>query len=308
MTQAETQLAGYFARYEPARATLGKAVRARLRARLPGFTEVVYLYERQGSLVIAYSPTGHGYEAPCSLSVEAEGVKLYFGQGALLSKADPGKLLQGRGKTVRYVTLADAEELDGPAIEALMVAALALVKVRPDPHAKGAVTFRVEAQRARARRAAAGRSRKPPYCYCSLSVEAEVVKLYFGQGALLSKADPGKLLQGRGKTVRYVTLADAEALMVAALALVKGAATFRVAVRRRRKNLYFGGTGAPARTGLPRQSRGSCAASVLLLATPRPRRDGRGRRRTRPRTRRPAAWSRSRGPRRRCRPSPDRRR
>ena len=154
MTQAETQLAGYFARYEPARATLGKAVRARLRARLPGFTEVVYLYERQGSLVIAYSPTGHGYEAPCSLSVEAEGVKLYFGQGALLSKADPGKLLQGRGKTVRYVTLADAEELDGPAIEALMVAALALVKVRPDPQAKGAVTFRVEAQR--------GRSRKRP--------------------------------------------------------------------------------------------------------------------------------------------------
>jgi len=53
MTNAETQLAGYFAKYEPAMAKLGKALRAKLRARLPGLTEIVYMYENQNALIAA---------------------------------------------------------------------------------------------------------------------------------------------------------------------------------------------------------------------------------------------------------------
>jgi len=43
MMNAETQLAGYFAKVEPAMAKLGKALRAKLRARLPGLFEIVYM-------------------------------------------------------------------------------------------------------------------------------------------------------------------------------------------------------------------------------------------------------------------------
>jgi hypothetical protein len=100
MTHAETQLASYFAKYEPAMVKLGKALRAKLRARLPGLFEIVYVYESQNALVIAYSPTERGYESVCSISVYPGLVKLGFGRGAELSKSDPSKLLQGQGKTV----------------------------------------------------------------------------------------------------------------------------------------------------------------------------------------------------------------
>jgi hypothetical protein len=154
MTNAETQLASYFAKYEPAMVKLGKALRAKLRARLPGLFEVVYVYESQNSLVIAYSPTEHGYDALCSIALYPRCVNLYFGQGALLSKSDPNKLLQGCGKTVRYVVLNAVEDFDRPEIEVLMAAALKLAKLRLDASAKGSVIIKAEAQKERARRAA----------------------------------------------------------------------------------------------------------------------------------------------------------
>jgi hypothetical protein len=150
---AEKQLASYFAEYEPAIVKLGKALRAKLRARLPGLFEIVYVYEKQDSLVISYSPTESGYEGLCSLALYPDRVHLYFGQGAQLSKADPNQLLQGRGKTVRFVVLDSAADLDRAEIEALMAAALKLAKVRPDASAKGSVIIKAEAQKERARRA-----------------------------------------------------------------------------------------------------------------------------------------------------------
>jgi len=152
-TDAETQLASYFARYEPPIVKLGKALRAKLRARLPGLCEVVYVYESQDALVIAYSPTGRGYDAPCSIGLYPREVKLFFGQGARLSKADPDKRLQGRGKTVRHVVLGTVADFERAEIQALMAAALKLAKVRLDASAKGSVIIKAEAQKQRARRA-----------------------------------------------------------------------------------------------------------------------------------------------------------
>ncbi len=152
MTNAETQLASYFAKYEPAIARFGRAVRAKLRARLPGLFEVVYVYANQDALVIAYSPTEKGYEAPCSLALYPHEVKLFFANGPLLSKSDPQKLLQGRGKTVRYVVLDTIADFDRAEIEVLMAAALKLAKLRPSASAKGAVVIRAEAQKRRGSR------------------------------------------------------------------------------------------------------------------------------------------------------------
>ena len=154
MKNAETQLAGYFAKYDSKMAKLGKALRAKLRERLPGLFEVVYVYENQNALVIAYSPTENGYDGLCSLGLYPSGAKLFFAQGASLSKADPNKLLQGRA-TVRHVVLNTVADFDRAEIEVLMVAALKLAKLRLDPGAKGSVIIRAEAQKKRARRAPA---------------------------------------------------------------------------------------------------------------------------------------------------------
>jgi len=151
VTNAETQLASYFAKYEPSMAALGKALRAKLRHRLPGLFEIVYVYENQNALVISYSPTVNGYEGLCSLALYPREVKLYFTQGELLSKSDPDKLLQGRAK-VRYVVLNAVADFERGEIEVLMAAALKLAKVRLDPSATGSVIIRAESQKQRARR------------------------------------------------------------------------------------------------------------------------------------------------------------
>ena len=153
MTNAETQLESYFAKYAPVMAKLGKALRARLRARLPGLFEIVYVYENQDSLVISYSPTEHGYEGLCSIALYPNRVHLYFAQGALLSKSDPNKLLQGRGKTVRHVVLNAVSDFDRAEIEVLMAAAVNLAKLSLDAGAKSSVIIKAEEQKQRARRA-----------------------------------------------------------------------------------------------------------------------------------------------------------
>jgi len=153
VTDAETQIAGFFAKYAPVIAKLGKALRAKLRARLPGLFEVVYLYEGQSSLVISYSPTGRGYDAVCSLALYPEQVKLFFARGTQLSKSDAGKRLQGSAKLVRYVPIKAAADLDSAEIEALMVAALGLAKLRLVAGAKGSVIIKADEQKKRAVRA-----------------------------------------------------------------------------------------------------------------------------------------------------------
>jgi hypothetical protein len=150
---AEEQLASFFAKYEPAIGKLGKALRAKLRARLPGLFEVVYVYENQDSLVISYSPTERGHEGLCGIAVYPDCVKLFFGQGAQLSKSDPNKLLQGSGKTVRHVVLNSVADFDRAEIEVFMAAALKLAKLRLDPGVKGSVIIKAEEQKQRARRA-----------------------------------------------------------------------------------------------------------------------------------------------------------
>jgi hypothetical protein len=153
MTNPETQVASYFAKYDPAIAKLGKALRAKLRARLPGLNELVYVYENQHSLVLSYSPTEYGPDGVCALALYPECVKLFFGKGARLSKSDPRKLLQGSGPGVRHIVLGSVAEFGRAEIEALMTAALTLAKVRLDPTAKGALIVKAEAQKKRALRA-----------------------------------------------------------------------------------------------------------------------------------------------------------
>lgn len=153
MTRTETQIASFFAKYDPATVKLGKALRARLRARLPGLLELVYVYERQGALVISYSPTETGSEAVCAIGLYPHGVNLFLAGGARLSTSDSKGLLQGRGTKVRHVVMGSVEDFDRAEIDVLIAAALKLAKLRLDPRAKGAVIIKAAAQAQRARRA-----------------------------------------------------------------------------------------------------------------------------------------------------------
>jgi len=107
------------------------------------------VYENQNALVLSYSPTERGFEAVCSISVYPDLVKLGFGKGAELAKSDPNKLLQGQGKTARYVELNSVADFDRAVIEQLIADAVKLAKLSLDPNAKGAVIVKAEEQRAR---------------------------------------------------------------------------------------------------------------------------------------------------------------
>ncbi|MBI5169638.1 MAG: DUF1801 domain-containing protein [Candidatus Eisenbacteria bacterium] len=154
---AERQLASHFAKYSPAIAKFGKALRAKLRKRLPGLNEIVYVYANQGVLLITYSATEQGYEGLCSIGLYPDEVRLSFGQGAALAKSAPKGLLQGSGKTVRYVVLTKPADVDRADIAALMGVTVKLAKVKLRAGAKGKVIVKAEEQKARA---ATGRGAK----------------------------------------------------------------------------------------------------------------------------------------------------
>jgi hypothetical protein len=87
---------------------------------MPGAVELVY--DNYNALAIGYGPTERASDALISLAVYPRWLNLYFLQGASLY--DPDGVLQGSGRQGRYVTLESAEEIDTPAIRALIDAAI----------------------------------------------------------------------------------------------------------------------------------------------------------------------------------------
>ena len=154
MPTPEPQIARLFAHYPPAIAKLGRALRKKLRQRLQGLNELVYHYASRDSLVLSYSPSEAGGEAVCALAIYPRHVHLCFLGGEALTKSDPRKLLQGRGRSMRYLVLESLADYDRPEIEVLMSAALHIAKVQLDANSEGAVILKVEAQQQRARQRA----------------------------------------------------------------------------------------------------------------------------------------------------------
>lgn len=146
----DAEIDAYLEGYAPETAVLGRSLRAWLRGRLGGLSEVVYWYERQGAFVIAYAPGERGYEGVCSLSVRGDEVALYFPQGTALAASDPGGLLRGRGPGVRHVVIREASDLERPELDVLLERALALARVVPVPGARSAIVSRVASQQRRA--------------------------------------------------------------------------------------------------------------------------------------------------------------
>lgn len=118
---AESQIAHFLAKYTPEiAAQLGEA-RSRLRAKFPRGYELVF--DNYNALVFGISPSERSTESFISVAGYPKWVTLFFLDGTSLQ--DPQHLLQGDGKQIRSVRLANAAELDAPEIEALIAQARA---------------------------------------------------------------------------------------------------------------------------------------------------------------------------------------
>jgi hypothetical protein len=144
----EQQLTMFIEKFEPSRRKLIRAVRRRLRERLPTASELVY--DNYNFFVIGYSPTERPSDAIVSIAAGASGVGLCFIHGAKLS--DPNKMLLGSGKQTRFLRLASADVLATPAVEALLAAAIAQAKAPLRPTGRGALIIRSVSVKQRPRR------------------------------------------------------------------------------------------------------------------------------------------------------------
>lgn len=125
----EDQLAGFMAKYTPEIQTKAQAILEKMRAMLPGATEMVY--DNYNALVCGFLPGDRVSEAIFSIALYPKWVNLFFLQGAGLP--DPNNLLQGSGKLVRSIRLTCSEDLDRPEVRELIETALDFVKTPLDP-------------------------------------------------------------------------------------------------------------------------------------------------------------------------------
>jgi hypothetical protein len=90
------------------------------------------IYDAYNAVATGYSFTGRPSDAFIHIAVYAPWVNLGFNRGSQLE--DPQGALQGSGRWVRHIRIADLRDLEKPAVRAFVKAAAAGA-VRPDPQA-----------------------------------------------------------------------------------------------------------------------------------------------------------------------------
>jgi hypothetical protein len=144
----QTQLDNLLDKYAPEVATAGRDCLKKMRARLPGATQLVY--DTYNALGIGFGPSEKASEAIFSIVLYPRYVTLFFLQGVHLP--DPKRLLQGSGKVVRHIKLESSADLDKPAVRKLMTVALKTARQPIDSAAPGGLIIRSIAKRQRSRR------------------------------------------------------------------------------------------------------------------------------------------------------------
>ena len=116
----ERQLSEFIGKYTPEIAQALQSCRKKIQAIFPRGYELVY--DNYNALVFGYAPTERSSEALLSLAAYPRWITLFFLKGAALT--DPEHHLKGNGNQVRGITLANPEDLDRPAVRALIAQAL----------------------------------------------------------------------------------------------------------------------------------------------------------------------------------------
>jgi hypothetical protein len=123
---AEAELSRFIDKFSPELQDLIRGCRAKVQALFPDAVQMVY--DNYNFLVLGFGPTTRPSDAVLSLAAHRRGINLCFLQrGPELP--DPEHLLRGSGTVVRTVSLAAPEELDRPAVRALIDAASRLAAV-----------------------------------------------------------------------------------------------------------------------------------------------------------------------------------
>jgi hypothetical protein len=145
---AESQLKGFIAKFEPKHQKLIRSVRKALRKRFPTAYELVY--DNYNFFVIGYSPTERASDAIVSVAAGANGLGLCFIHGAALP--DPKKILLGSGRQTRFIRLESAEVLMHPEVEALIRVAIARAKPPLPASGRGKLIIKSVSAKQRPRR------------------------------------------------------------------------------------------------------------------------------------------------------------
>jgi hypothetical protein len=120
---AETELAGFIAKFAPEMQDRIRGCRAAMERRFPDAVQLVY--DNYNFLVIGFGPTPRPSAAVFSLAAYARGMNLCFLQRGP-DLPDPTSILRGSGRVVRNVALDTAEDLARPDVAALIDAAVDL--------------------------------------------------------------------------------------------------------------------------------------------------------------------------------------
>ena len=147
-TDAERQLKGFIAKFEPRHQTLIRAVRKSLRNKFRGANE--FVYDNYNFFVIGYGATERPSECFVSIAAAANGVGLCFIRGASLP--DPKKVLLGSGKQTRFIRLESAGVLELPEVKTLLAAAAAVAKTPLPAAARGKLIIQSVSKKQRPRR------------------------------------------------------------------------------------------------------------------------------------------------------------
>jgi len=145
----QAQLDIFIDKYTPEIAALARACLAKMRARLPGATQLVY--DNYNALVVGFGPSEKTSHAIFSVAMYPRWVNLFFLQAAP-KLPDPHRLLKGSGNVVRSITIQSAAQLDQPAVQALITTALQRAIEPINPAAPGQLVIRSISAKQRPRR------------------------------------------------------------------------------------------------------------------------------------------------------------
>jgi hypothetical protein len=137
------------ARYRPDVVKTARAALAAIRKQLPGTAEMVY--DNCNALVIGFSSSERPSDAILSIGLYPRWVNLYFLQDAT-DLPDPDGLLRGSGNFVRSVRLTSADDIQNPAVRALITEAGTRADPPIDPTRRKRLTIRAVSAKRRPRK------------------------------------------------------------------------------------------------------------------------------------------------------------
>jgi hypothetical protein len=124
----DPRLLGFLAAYDPHIAELALALREMLLEAAPDAIEAIY--DAYNAVAIGFSFTGRLKDTFCHVATYAHHVNLGFNRGATL--ADPHKVLQGTGKSVRHIKVARIGDLAAPDVARYIHEAITQIGGMPD--------------------------------------------------------------------------------------------------------------------------------------------------------------------------------